>query len=140
MHLSNDNKYLITYLIALFVLTLVLWFTSISFQTLNYILLGFCWNLTIHAPSLKEKLELKKYRFSLLRFVFGVDKFLSSFTHKFFLRTFLRSIPPVVLSFLCFLISFEGIFLASLFGSFFFELVFHRIRILNYIKYRREDL
>ncbi|GEM_PF-6292575 len=140
MYLNTDNKYLVTYLVALFVLTLVLWFTSISFQTLNYILLGFCWSLTVHAPSLKEKLELKKYKFSLLRFVFGFDRFLSSFTHKYFFRIFFRALPPVILSLLCFLISLEGVFFASLLGSIYFEIIYQRKRIYSYVKYRRVGL
>ncbi|WP_372653502.1 hypothetical protein [Halobacteriovorax sp.] len=140
MHLNTDNKYLVTYLIALFVLTLVLWFSSISFQTLNYILLGFCWSLTVHAPSLKEKLELKKYKFSLLRFVFGFDKFLSSFSENFYLKSLLRALPPILLSLLCFLISLEGIFFASLLGSIYFEVIFNREKIYNFIKFRKEGL
>ncbi|PIK14080.1 MAG: hypothetical protein CES88_13945 [Halobacteriovorax sp. JY17] len=140
MTLNENNKYLVTYLVALFTLSLCLWFTSINFQTFNYIVLGFCWSFTIHAPSLRERLELKKYKFSLLRFIFGVDNFLSSISQKFYLKILLRSVPPMIFSGLCFLISLEGVFIASLLGSIYFELIFHRERIIRLIKYRREGL
>ncbi|ATH09215.1 hypothetical protein BIY24_15065 [Halobacteriovorax marinus] len=140
MELNRENKYLVTYLVALFFLTLILWFINLSFQTLNYIILGFCWSFTIHAPSLRERLELKKYKFSLLRFVFGVDNFLVSLSSKFYLRILLRSIPPIIISFLCFLISMKGIFMASLIGGLYFELIFQRKRLLKLIKFRTEGL
>lgn len=140
MHLNRENKYLVTYLVALLCLTIALWFINLSFQTLNYILLGFCWSLTIHAPSLRGKLELKRYKFSLIRFIFGIDNFLCSFTNQFYLRIVLRSIPAMFISFLCYLISMEGVFLSSIIGSLYFEIIFQRERILRLIKSGKEDL
>ena len=140
MHLNKDNKYLVTYLVALFILTVCLWFTSFGLQNLSYIILGFCWNFTIHAPSLRERLELRKYKFSLLRVIFGIDKILSLISDKFYLRLFLRSTPPIVFSALCYLISLKGLFVTSLVGSIFFEIVFHREKILSLLKFRKADL
>ncbi|OUR93667.1 hypothetical protein A9Q84_19570 [Halobacteriovorax marinus] len=125
MNLNEDNRYLLNNLISLFVLTLLLWGIDLNFSTLNFIILGFCWNFAIHAPSLRSKLDHRRYKFSFLRLIYGVDNFLASFSEKFFLRILLRSIPPIIISFLTYLISYEGWFVASLFGSFYFELVFN---------------
>lgn len=140
MQLNKDNKYLVTYLVALFILTVCLWFTDLGLQNLNYIILGFCWNFTIHAPSLRERLELRKYKFSLLRLIFGIDRILSLISDRFLLSLILRSTPPIIFSALCYLVSLKGFFGTSLIGSIFFEIIFHRERILRVLKFRKADL
>ena len=125
MTLNNENKYLLTYLIALLFLTIILWGVSLNYATLNFIILGFCWNLTIKAPTLREKLLLRKYRFSFLTFIFKLDSFLGSFSEKYWTQTLLRSLPPILISFCCFLISGNGLFFITLAGSGYFEIIYH---------------
>jgi hypothetical protein len=125
MTLNKENKYLLTYLIALLILTIVLWGINLNYSTLNFIILGFCWNLTIKAPTLREKLLLKKYRFSLLTFIFRLDNFIGSLTEKYWLQVLLRSLPPILVSFSSYLLSQNGWFILTLVGSGYFELVYH---------------
>lgn len=134
MNLNEENRYLLTNLLALLVLTIILWGLDLNYSTLNFIILGFCWNLTLHAPTLRGRLELKKYKFSLLRLIYGLDNFLLSFSSNFYLRILLRSLPPIVLSFGAYLISTNGWFIASLIGSIYFELVYNRNRFRLLLK------
>ena len=124
MTLNEDNKYLLTYLIALFILTLLLWGVSLNYSTLNFIILGFCWNFTLRAPSIREKMLLRKYKFSFLKMVFRFDNFLSSLSEKYWTQTLIRSLPPLLISLLAFVISSDGWFFLTLLGSAYFELIY----------------
>jgi hypothetical protein len=134
MKLNEDNKYLLTNLLALFALTLILWGVNLNYSTLNYIILGFCWNLTLRAPSLREKVLLRKYRFSLLKFIFRLDSFLSSISENQYIQIALRSLPPLVISLCTFFISGNGWFVLTLVGSAYFELIHYFKLRLNTVE------
>lgn len=125
MTLNKENKYLLTYLIGLLILTVILWGINLNYATLNFIILGFCWNLTIKAPTLREKLLLRKYRFSLLTFIYRFDDFLGSLSERYLLQLLLRSLPPIIISFGSFLLSRNGWFIVTLLGSAYFELIYY---------------
>lgn len=125
MTLNENNKYLLTYLIALIILTTLLWGVNLNYSSLNFIILGFCWNFTIKAPSLRERILLRKYRFSFLKFIFRLDDFLASFSDNYWKSTLLRSLPPLLISLFSFILSSRGWFFLTLLGSAYFEFVYY---------------
>ncbi|WP_127718413.1 hypothetical protein [Halobacteriovorax sp. HLS] len=132
MTLNENNKYLLTYLIALIILTTLLWGVSLNYSSLNFIILGFCWNFTIKAPTLRERILLKKYKFSFLKFIFRLDDFLGSFSESYWKNVFLRSLPPILISFFSYFLSSKGWFILTLAGSAYFELIYYlRLRQLE---------
>lgn len=72
------TKYYIRGLIPFLLLIIIFELTPLETMSRFFVYLGYVWPYTIGTPTLREKVNHPKYRFSFMRLVFNLDSFFES--------------------------------------------------------------
>ncbi|MDD0854425.1 hypothetical protein HBN50_15035 [Halobacteriovorax sp. GB3] len=112
------TKYYFKGLLPFFICALILEFTTLGLMNKLYLYLGYLWPYALSTPGLREKILLRKYRFSFLRLSLRLDEILGRMIPHFQLkREVVQGLLPFIYCLILFFVSFEGIPLLSIIGS-----------------------
>lgn len=128
-NLSPLAQYYVKYISSFFVFFGLLNLLNVLYNNQLFFMVGYIWHFTLMTPGIKEKMLIKKQRFSFLNIIVRINYYLQLFikTNKvpFGLGPALvRSIAPLLFIFFLLVVGGNGNFLFAVFGCVGFEAVY----------------
>ncbi len=103
---------------------LISWVLKLDIMNTLFVTLGFSWNMVIVTPGVEERSSEGRYRFSFLRFVITINNYLKQLLSQWAPKYLIRTISPLLFSFILSLITSKGYFVLSIVGSLSFESIY----------------
>ncbi len=126
--LSPLAQYYVKYISSFFVFFGLLNLLNVIYNNQLFFMVGYIWHFTLMTPGVKEKMLIKKQRFSFLNIIVRVNYYLQLFIKSnripFGLGpAMVRSIAPLLFIFFLLVVGGSGNFLFAVFGCAAFEAV-----------------
>jgi len=128
--LSPLAQYYVKYISSFFVFFGFLNLLNVFYNNQLFFMVGYIWHFTLMTPGMKEKMLIKKQRFSFLNIIVRVNYYL-----QLFIKTskvpfgigpaLVRSIAPLLFIFFLLVVGGNGNFLFAVFGCAAFETVYY---------------
>jgi hypothetical protein len=124
---SMDQRLVILYyLMPLLILMTALSFLGVDFINVLYFFFSYFWVITFLSPYTNTKINVGKYRFSTLRFLYVFNEAVQKVSIKVFKDKYdflNKGMPPIVLVTILWAILYSGQFYFSILGYAYFELI-----------------
>ena len=121
----------IHYLIPLLFLMGILFLVGIKFINILYVFIGYFWVVTFLTAYSKEKIELGKYRYSTLKFLYLFNQSTQKITKRYLKDKYAflnRGIPPIFFVLILWAITYSGHFWFVVIGYGYFEMIHNLFR------------
>ncbi len=130
-NLSNVSRYYFLTLVLLILLWLFFLLFNLNYAYFCFFTLSFIWHFTLMMPGLKQQVMSRYHKLSFLSVIIRLDHYLHLFLPtqgNVFLSTVVRAISPNVFAIVLSSFSNNVSYVATLLGSFVFELYFYFLK------------
>jgi hypothetical protein len=125
---SELSRYYIKSMLSFLLFWIILVVLKIDYLNIVFFILTYIWHFTLLTPGLKEKMLVRKQRFSFLNVIIRINYYLQLFIkikNVPFGPALVRSISPLLFIFILMTAGGNGNFIFAVLGSFSFEMSYY---------------